>query len=145
MMIDMSNSTTAAAGMLAGQMGITQPSLTDEVYMFPIVMKSSDGIVYMLQGVDDQAGSGTIGENVYNSIVNDSTFSMTGTRARYARVDASTMSDALTPYGFSEEEIGKFKSMTGNLSEAFMEEEIDEAPFELEEQTQLPPVQINDR
>ena len=83
-----------------------------EMFAFPMVFKSTDGVAYVLQGVDEDSSDASLGKNLYEGVSSGKGFSTTGMRARYKRIPAKMMGEKLSPIGFPLEEIGYYSSIT---------------------------------
>jgi hypothetical protein len=83
-----------------------------EMFAFPMAFKSTDGVTYVLQGVDEASSDKTLGENIYEGISTGAGFTTVGLSARYKRIPAKMMGNNLTAIGFPIQEIAYFSQIT---------------------------------
>jgi hypothetical protein len=83
-----------------------------EMFAFPMAFKSTDGVTYVLQGVDEASSEKTLGENIYEGISTGAGFATVGLSARYKRIPAKMMGNNLTAIGFPIQEIAYFSQIT---------------------------------
>jgi len=115
-----------AIARLAGMFGIETGN--EGQFAFPMVIKFQDGSVYMLQGAGDEV-SGTIGENVFNTLSGKSTsFATSGKAARYTLMPSNLMAEAISPMGFDADEINKFAEIMVEKVETVVESEDNYVP-----------------
>ncbi len=105
------HASVAAMAALAGRFNI-KPEEGTEMFNFPMAFKSTDGVTYVLQGVDEASSDKTLGENIYEGISSGAGFSTVGMSARYVRIPAKMMGNHLSAIGFPIEEIAHFSQIT---------------------------------
>jgi hypothetical protein len=108
--IDLSGANEKASTTLGGMFGIKRnmQERFDVEFIFPSILKVA-GKTYVLQGVDSNAeGNKTIGSNLFESIVGKTSFSNTGTSAKYQAIPDQYTSEALSPIAFTSEDAEKY-------------------------------------
>lgn len=95
--------------------------VSERAFRFPMVINVK-GTSYILAGVDGTVTSGSIGENVYESIVNGGGLKTQGTVAKYVKMSKKMVGTSLSPIGFDGAEVSKYESIAARKGQITLDQ-----------------------